>query len=546
MNIFHKAVNDRCIKIAMKKATKMEGVKRLMENHNVFVKPPEPYWLASTTRTSYPALDRDVKVDVAVAGGGMTGITAAYMLKKAGLKVAVVEAGRIIQGTTGHTTGKITSQHSLIYNRTKNYMGSERAKQYADANESAIRTIHGLVKSEGIDCDFNWEPAYIFTLTDSYIQKIADEASTAESLGIKAAYTESIPLPFKVKGAVRFDDQARFHPRKYLLALAGKIEGNGSYIFENTRVVDMKEGSPCTLITSGGRKVTADYAILATHFPCYDGRGFYFARMYPERSYALALKVKEKFLGGMYITAEDPGRSLRSQEHDGGELLIVSGEHHKTGHGTRLKEHYNNLMEFAQKHYEVQELLCRWSTQDYTTLDKVPYVGRLTSKHQNVFTATGFRKWGMTNSTVSAMIITDLITKGESPWAEVYDPSRFIPNPSITSFIAMNADVAANLVSGKLKPAAQDIELEKGEADVVEIEGQKMGVFKDEKEQLHIVDTTCTHMGCELKWNDAETTWDCPCHGSRFTCEGKIVEGPAVNELQHDCHEKNKIDPNIF
>ncbi len=508
--------------------------------------PQEPYWLASTSRTSYPALERDLKVDVVIAGGGMVGITSAYILKKAGLKVAVLEAGRIIQGATGHTTGKITSQHGLIYNRIKNYMGNERAQQYAAANESAISTICRLIKNEGIDCDFHWEPAYIFTLADSYIQKVADEAYTAESFGIKAAYIESIPLPFKVKGAVRFDGQARFHPRKYLLALAGKIEGDGSYIFENTRVVDMKEGSPCTLITREGRRVAADYAILATHFPCYDGRGFYFARMYAEKSYALALKVKEKFLGGMYITAEDPGRSLRSQEHDGDELLIVSGEHHKTGHGTNLMQHYNNLLKFAHEHYEVQEPLYRWSTQDYTTLDKVPYVGRLTSKHQNVFTATGFKKWGMTNSTVSATIITDLITKGENPWTEVYDPSRFIPNPSVTSFITMNAGVAASLVSGKLKPAAQDIELEKGEADIVELEGQKMGVFKDEREQLHTVDTTCTHMGCELKWNDAERSWDCPCHGSRFTWEGEIIEGPAVNELQHDCHEKNRIDPNII
>jgi hypothetical protein len=213
--------------------------------------------------------------------------------------------------------------------------------------------------------------------------------------------------------------------------------------------------------TKQGKHVIADYVILATHFPCYDGRGFYFARMYPERSYVIALKVKEKFLGGMYITAEDPGRSLRSQEHEGGELLIVGGEHHKTAHGTRLTSHYENLLEFAREHYDVQGICCRWSTQDYTTLDKVPYTGRLTSKIPNVFVATGFRKWGMTNSTASAMIITDLITKGENPWAEVYDPSRFIPNPSITSFISINSDVAAQLAKGKLKPAEQGIEIEK-------------------------------------------------------------------------------------
>lgn len=522
----------------------MENYKDM--NHINFKSPPESYWLASTVKTSYPALEEDLKIDVAIVGGGMTGITSAYMLKREGLRVAVVEAGKILQGTTGHTTAKITSQHSLIYNRIKRYMGEERARQYAEANEAAISTISGLIKHEGIDCDFQWEPAYTFTLTDSYIQKVADEANTAANLGLKASYIENIPLPFKVKGAVKFDGQARFHPRKYLLALADKIEGDGSYIFENTRVVDINEGNPGTVVTNQGKKITAGNIVIASHFPCFDGMGFYFARMYPERSYALAVKVKEKFLGGMYITAEDPGKSLRAQEHEGEELLIISGEHHKTAHGTNLHKHYENLLEFAKKHYDVKDLLYRWSTQDYTTLDKVPYTGRLTSKMPNIYVATGFRKWGMTNSTASAMIIKDLIVKGENQWADVYNPSRFIPNPSITSFISINADVAANYAAGKLKSVPNDIDIEKGEAQSIEIEGQKMGVYRDERGQFHTVDTTCTHLGCELKWNDAEKSWDCPCHGSRFTYEGKIIEGPAINELQHDCHKKNKIDPNIM
>ena len=515
-------------------------------NHIAFKTPPESYWLASTAKTNYPALEEDMKVDVAIVGGGMTGITSAYLLKREGLRVAVIEADRILQGTTAHTTAKITSQHSLIYSRIKNYMGEEKARQYAEANEAAISTISDLIKQEGIDCDFHWEPAYVFTLMDSYIQKIADEANNAANLGIKASFIENAPLPFRVKGALRFDGQARFHPRKYLLALANKIEGDGSHIFEHTRVVDINEGNPCTVVTNQGKKVTAGNVIIASHFPCFDGMGFYFARMYPERSYALAVKVKEKFLGGMFITAEDPAKSVRSQEHEGEELLIISGEHHKTAHGADMYKHYENLLEFTKKHYDMQELLYRWSTQDYTTLDKVPYVGRLTSKTPNIFVATGFRKWGMTNSTASAMIIKDLIVKGENQWMDVYDPGRFVLNPSITSFISINADVAANYVTGKLKPVPHDIDIEKGEARNVEIEGHKMGVYRDEKGQLHTVDTTCTHMGCELKWNDAEKSWDCPCHGSRFTYEGEIIEGPAINELQHDCHEKNKIDPNIM
>lgn len=507
--------------------------------------PPESLWIASAAKTNYTALGDDIKVDVAIIGGGITGITSGYMLKKEGLSVAIIEADRIAQGTTGHTTAKITSQHDLIYSKIKSYMGDEKARQYAEANETSIRTISDLIEQEKIDCDFHKEPAYIVTSVDSYVQQIADEASTASSLGIKSSFIENTPLPFKVKGAVKFDDQARFHPRKYLLALAKKVEGGGSFIFEQTRVVDINKGSPCILVTNLGKKITADNVIIASHFPCFDGMGFYFARMYPDRSYVIAVKVKEKFFGGMYITAEEPGRSLRSQEYEGGELIIVSGEHHKTAHGTNLHTHYENLLEFAKKHYEVQELIYRWSTQDYTTLDKVPYVGRLTSKVPNIYVATGFRKWGMTNGTASATIIRDLILKGKNPWAEVYDPSRFVLNPSITSFISINSDVAANLASGKLKSAPENVDIEKEEAVIAEIEGNKMGMYRDKKGHLHTVDTTCTHMGCELKWNDAENSWDCPCHGSRFTYEGKIIEGPAINELQHNYDEKNKIDPNI-
>ncbi len=508
--------------------------------------PTESFWLAASKKTDYPYLQEDIKTEVAVVGGGMTGLTTAYLLKKEGFKVAVIEAGRIAQGTSGHTTAKITSQHSIIYSKIKNYMGKEKAKQYADANQAAISTIFSIVNNEDIDCDFHWEPSYTFTFADSYLQKVADEAGTASSLGLKASFTENIPLPFKIKGAVKFDDQARFHPRKYLTALSKKIEGDGCFIFENTRVIDVNEGNPGAVVTDKGKKVTADNIVIASHFPCYDGMGFYFARMYPERSYLLALKVKEKFPGGMYVSAEDPGRSLRSHEYEGSEILLVAGEHHKTARETNLNKHYENLMDFARSHYDVQQLLYRWSAQDYTTLDKVPYAGRLTSKTPNIYVATGFRKWGMTNSTVSSMIIKDLIIKGENPWEELYSPSRFVPNPSIISFMSTNAGVAANLVTGKLKPVPQNIELEEGEAGEAKIEGCKMGIYKDNNGGIHTVDTTCTHMGCELKWNDAEKSWDCPCHGSRFTYDGNILEGPAVNKLEHDCHNKNKIEPNVL
>lgn len=507
---------------------------------------PESYWIASTDQTDYPTLNEDISVDVAIVGGGLVGITTAFFLKNEGLKVAVIEADRICQGTTAHTTAKLTSQHGLIYDKIKTQMGTQLAKQYAEANETAIKTAADIIKKYNIDCDFVSQPAYVYTESDEYIQKLMDEAKTASDLGIKAHYLESTPLPFKVKAALKYDDQAQYHPRKFVLALAKMIPGDGSQIFEQTRAIDIDEGTPNIIKTKNGNKVSATTIVIASHFPFYDGLGLYFSRMYPSRSYSLGIKISEKFPGGMYINAEKPARSLRSQKFGDGEIVLLSGEHHKTGHGENMMNHYLNLRDFAVATFNVQDILYRWSTQDYVTLDKVPYVGHLTSRNSNIYVATGFRKWGMTNSFVSAMLISDLITKGQNPWQEVYNPSRPTSAAASAKFVSVNAKVFAALVSGKLAPASDKINIKAGEAAIVEVEGHKVGVYRDDKEKLHFVDTTCTHMGCELKWNDAEKTWDCPCHGSRFTYEGDIVEGPAHHPLHHLEEGPNKIDPNIF
>jgi len=359
-----------------------------------------------------------------------------------------------------------------------------------------------------------------------------NEVSAASSLGIEASYVNNIPLPLRIKGAVRFERQAQFHPRKYLLALSKEVDGDGSYIFERTKTLDIEEGNTCTVITNDKRKVKASHVIIASHYPFYDARGFYFARIYTERSYILGVKIKEHFEGGMYINAESPTRSLRYQDYEGGQLILVVGENHKTGHGKDESVHYENLKSFADQTFTLEDIPYRWSTQDCMTLDGIPYVGHLTSHTPNIFIATGYGKWGMTNSTASAMIIKDLIVKGESPWSEVYSPSR-INLASTANFVVQNADVAVQFVTGKLSPIPNDVTVEKGEAKVFEIEGRRVGGYRDEDGILHVTDNTCTHLGCELKWNDAERSWDCPCHGSRFSYKGEIVEGPALKSLYY-------------
>lgn len=497
-----------------------------------FTEPPQPYWIASTETTSYPALEEDLKVEVAVVGGGLAGITTAYLLKQSNLTVAVIEADRIGQGTSGHTTAKVTSQHSLIYDQLIKSLGLEKARLYAEANEYAISFIEGLINENGISCDFSRQPAYVYTREEQYVRQIEDEVRAASSLGLKAHFLDQIPLPFEVKAAERFDNQAQFHPRKYLLALAAKIPGVGSHIFEQTRAVDFQAGAPFTIITATGHKVIAAKVVIASHFPAYGGGGYYYARIYPERAYAVAITAKEKFPGGVYISAEKPGRSLRSAPYNGSELIIVTGENHRTGQGPPTGVHYRSLAQFAEQTFTITGMPFRWSTQDYTSLDEVPYTGYLTPELPNVYVATGFRKWGMTNATASSILLRDLIVHGESPWQDVYDPARFKPDPLIKQSAATSTGPIKEppAAAVEMKSIPREEELDPGEAAVMKDKG--IGLYRDEAGQVHAVELICTHMGCEPVWNEAERSWDCPCHGSRFTYEGDIIEGPALKPLR--------------
>lgn len=505
------------------------------------------FWMDSVPATNYPKLEEEITVDVAIVGGGIVGIASAFLLKEKGLAVAVVDADHILQGTTGHTTSKLTSQHSIIYSKIEKQMGEELARQYAEANEWAIRKVEEISSQNSIQCDFSWRPAYIFTQGDKYIQQLEDEAQAASRAGIKAEIVKEAPLPFPIKAALRFEGQAQFHCLKFLQPLAEKIPGNDSHIFEQTKVTDIEEGREVKVVTNGGNKIKASKVIVATHFPFFDGGGFYFTRMYLERSYIVAATVKEKFPEATFINAEDPSRSLRSTPFEKGELVLFAGENHKTGYETDTNKHYQNLIDFAHQNYTVDQVLYRWSTHDCMTIDGVPLVGNLTSLSPDIYVATGFGKWGMSNGIASAKILTDLITAGDNPWAQVYRPSRFITSASsLKTFAGINMQVARKFITGKLEKGSQDVEIKPGEARVIEVNGQRMGAYRDDEGTLHMVDTTCTHLGCELKWNDAEKSWDCPCHGSRFTYEGKIIEGPAINKLQHVHDKPNEVEVKLF
>lgn len=521
----------------------MDKLNNTSKNTNDYLK---SYWIESTPTTNYPALDKDVKVDAAIIGGGIVGITAGYILKNEGLKVAIIEASRIVQGTTGFTTAKITSQHHLIYDKLISSMGMEIARGYANANESSIGFINHMINKLNINCDFQRLPAYMYIREESHIKDIEKETEAALKLGIKAKCADTLPINLQIKSAVIFEDQAQFHPRKYLLPIAEKIPGDGSYIFENTEAVEIEDGNLVTIITDKGKKVTAPKVIIASHFPCYDGMGLYLTRLKPQRSYVVAASIKEKFPDGMFINVENPGRSLRAQYDGKNQLVLVGGEGHKTAHGNNFEEHYNNLEKFAQSIFDVNSILYKWSTQDYITVDHVPYVGKLTSQTENIYVATGFGEWGMTNGTAAARLLTDKILSRNNPWEEVFNPSRHFTIGAYKTLVAENFDVAKELIVNKIKSGEDNIDIKCGEGKTIELDGHKYGAYKDDNGALHIVDITCTHVGCELKWNDAEKSWDCPCHGSRFTYDGEILEGPAVNKLHHYKEGANEIDPKIL
>lgn len=495
---------------------------------------PESYWLESTILPQYAALEQSIEADVAVVGGGISGITTAYLLAQEGLKVVLLEAGMLLNGTTGHTTAKITAQHDLIYDELVTKLGAEKALLYYQANHDALQFIKQTIEKNDIKCGFSIQDSYVYTDSDDYISKLEKEMAAYSMLGIAGAYVEEIPLQLPTKAAVVMKQQAQFHPLHYLSALVRKFEETGGTIYEQTTAVDVEESPLPEVITSKGHRIKCKHVVSCTHFPFYDGHGFYFARMHADRSYVLGLHVEEDIPGGMYLSAEEPKRSIRyveTAEH--GKLLLIGGQSHKTGQGVCTINHYEELMRYASKQFHVKEIAYRWSAQDLVTGDHIPYIGRITASSPNVYIATGYRKWGMTNGTAAALLIRDLIVEKVNAYEELFAPSRSISLSTVAKLVVDNVDVAKHLIAGKLEMVHNRPEdLAADEGGVVRLHGKRAGAYKDVNGKLFLVDTTCTHMGCEVEWNNGDRTWDCPCHGSRFSFNGEVVEGPAEMPLK--------------
>lgn len=491
------------------------------------------YWITSTLDTTYPTLTENISVDVAIVGAGLVGVTTAKLLKQAGKSVALLEANQIAAGVSGHTTAKVTSLHQLIYAQLIDSIGEEKARLYGESNQAGVERLAAFVRDEQIDCDFMRKDTFTYARSTDQLAKIEAEVTAAQKLGLPASFVKDVPsLPFDVVGAVKFSNQAQFHPRKFILNLAAKIPGNGSHVFQNTRVCTVKGEQPCRVITENGPTVIAQDVIVTTNLPILD-QGLFFAKTYPKRSYIIGGRVNpDQDPGGMFIGTGQSYRSLRTTPlEDGGTLLLMGGEGHKVGEVSSTDECYQKLAQDMQKYYGVTPEYF-WSTQDYVSFDKLPYIGKLTPTSNHTYVATGFSLWGMSKSFMSAMLLSDLVQGIENPWAELYDATR--PTPFVTKeSLKQNLEVGTHWIGDRIKGLFDSPQkLERGEAKVTTADGNRVAAYRDETGELHMVSAVCPHLGCIVDWNEAEKSWDCPCHGSRFSCDGEILHGPAVNKLK--------------
>ncbi|EPB8165739.1 FAD-dependent oxidoreductase [Clostridium perfringens] len=475
-------------------------------------------WSESCKFRKREALNKDIKTDVLVIGAGIAGILTAYMLKQKGRDVVLIDAAEIASGNTKNTTAKITSQHDLIYSKLIAEFGEEKARQYAKANELAIKKYKEIIKDKRIECDFEEKPAYVYSLNE--VDVIKEEVEAAKNLGIDAEFVQEANLPFKINGAVKFNNQAQFNPLKFLKGISNEL-----VIYENTRALEIKEN---LVVTSGGN-ITANNIVVATHYPIMNAPGYYFMKMHQERSYVLALENTSE-IDGMYIDLNKEGYSFRTYNN----LLLLGGISHRTGENEEGGS-YDELRKVAKELYpKAKEKYC-WSAQDCMTIDGIPYIGRYSSETPNIYVATGFNKWGMTSSMVSAMIISDMILEKENDFSEIFSPRRFDLSLSINNIANDLIETAKNFIAQKVYIPSSEIEhIKNGHGGIIEYNGEKVGVYKNKEGKEFFVSTKCTHLGCQLSWNSDELTWDCPCHGSRFDYKGRLIGSPATKDLVGD------------
>jgi len=488
-------------------------------------------WRATTAASRFDSLHQKLHVDVAIIGAGITGLTAALLLAERGRTVAVLEQETVAGGETGNTTAHLTVAIDAGYNYIRRKYSVEEARLVADAQRSGLGKIVELVERYAIDCHFRRVPGYSYTEKRKYVSELKNEAAAAREAGLDAKWTEDVPLSFATRGAILWPDQAQFHPGEYVSALATHAATAGVKIFEHTHVTKIEDGQPCALETADGVSVTARAVFMATNVPVH---GFTYVHTLGAayRSYAIAFRETGPHPDGLFWDTADPYHYARWQETDAGTFLIVGGEDHRVGEKDDTEEPFATLLAYAHEYFGSRPESHRWSGQIIEPHSGLPIIGGA----GNLYISTGYSGQGMTFGTVGAMLVADLLTGLKNPWAEVFDPHRVRPHMTTREFMTENLHFPAHLIPDRLTTmdvearAASDVTA--GEGMIIKVDGKKIAAYRDGAGSLHCVSAVCTHLKCDVAWNGAEKTWDCPCHGSRFTPDGDVVNGPASEPLE--------------
>jgi glycine/D-amino acid oxidase-like deaminating enzyme/nitrite reductase/ring-hydroxylating ferredoxin subunit len=474
-------------------------------------------WTATTPPTNYPALAKAARTDVAIIGAGIVGLTAAYALCRAGVSVTVIEALRVGRQVTGRSSAKITSQHSLIYRHLRDAFDLDTARTYADANRAGAKQIRTWIRELGIACDLEEKDAYAYTCKASLLGKIEAEAAVARELGFEAEVVARAPLPFETVGALRFPGEAQFNPAQYLVGLAAAVKTAGGTVFENARVHDVKPARRWRVVTERGR-IDAENVVVATNLPV-AGPGDYDIKTRPRGHIAMGFRVgSATAVQGMFIGIDHPTHSIRTGRDNEGPLLIVLGPAFVTGQEGDVAARFRQLDDWARRNLPVQQAAWRWFNEDYDTPDRVPYVGEPEKKSKGLYIATGFNGWGISNGTAAGLLISDQIQGRSNPWTKLYDPRRRSPKNY------NKGDDTHSLVHSI-------DEIARGQGAVIDRGKAKLAVYRAANGRGRALSASCTHRGCTLSWNNADLTWDCPCHGSVFSATGQVIHGPATKPL---------------
>ena len=470
--------------------------------------------------------------DVLVAGGGITGLTTALLLQKAGKQCILAEAHNIGFGTTGGTTAHINTLLDHPYNEIKSKFGEKNAQLLSQATRQAVQLIKSNIKEYNIECGFSELPGYLYSQNEKQSKELENILEASREAGIGISYVDQIPVPIPFEKAVMFSGQAKFHPIEYIYSIAKAFEEAGGILLQNCRVQNIEEKDVIYTETSIGI-IKTKQLIYATHIP--PGVNLIHFRCAPYRSYAMAIQLKDdNYPNGLAYDMYDPYHYYRTQNIKGKNYLIAGGEDHKTAHEENTENCFRKLEAYIRKYFAVEEISFRWSSQYFEPADGLPYIGHLPGHDENIFVATGFGGNGITCGTISSFVLRDMIVTGTSEYEKLFDPNRIKPMAGFKKFVKENVDVVGQFVGKWFAVSDMEnlAELSPGEAKLVKYEGEKIALYKDEKGAIHAVNPTCPHVKCAVAWNTAEKSWDCPCHGSRFSADGELWTGPSRSDLE--------------